>query len=148
MRVALDSQGRFRQSAECVPRLLPIGSPTDKDVMPVYMISFQCNIQNATSIKAVARGKVARRCGADPSLNRPANPSNCTVGPRVPSYWYQAEGNNVRTSVQLDLPFGALTHISFQMFEDAMHPPVYTELYGWTDGAQNDIFRLVLPLAL
>ena len=24
-----------------------------------------------------------------------------------------------------------------------MHPPIYTDLYGWTDGAQLDIFRSV-----
>ncbi len=33
--------------------------------------------------------------------------------------------------------------ICIQFFEDNFDPPVYTPLYGWTDGAQNDIFRSV-----
>lgn len=60
------------------------------------MISFQCNIENATGTVPVAKGNPARRCGDDPQLGREANPANCTVGARTPSYWFQAEQNNVR----------------------------------------------------
>ncbi|KAF9518919.1 hypothetical protein BS47DRAFT_1337820 [Hydnum rufescens UP504] len=88
-----------------------------------YMIAFQCNITGATGTQPVAKGNPARRCGADPKVNKPADPSNCTVGARTPSYWFQYEQNN--------------------FFEDAMQPPIYTDLYGWTDGAQLDIFRSV-----
>ncbi len=36
-------------------------------------------------------------CGADPDNGKPdAVPSNCTVGPVQPFYWYQNERNNVR----------------------------------------------------
>ncbi|KAF8332402.1 uncharacterized protein EI90DRAFT_3055522 [Cantharellus anzutake] len=88
-----------------------------------YMIAFQCNIANATGTVPVAKGNPARRCGDDPRYNRPANPANCTYGAREPAYWYQFEENN--------------------FFEDTLDPPVYTPLYGWTDGAQDDIFRTV-----
>lgn len=60
------------------------------------MIAFQCNIAGATGTQAVAKGNPARRCGEDPKANKPADPSNCTIGARTPSYWYQLEQNNVR----------------------------------------------------
>ncbi|KAF8321095.1 hypothetical protein DL93DRAFT_2130483 [Clavulina sp. PMI_390] len=88
-----------------------------------YMIAFQCNITNATGTTPVAKGNTPRRCGNDTYLDRPADPSNCTVGAKTPFYWFQFEQNN--------------------MFEDTFTPPLYTDLYGWTDGAQTDIFRSV-----
>lgn len=42
-----------------------------------------------------------------------------------------------------ELPIMNDSLISMKFFEDAMTPPLYTELYGWTDGAQTDIFRSV-----
>lgn len=63
---------------------------------PDYMTAFQCNFPGATGKSAVAKGKLPRRCGADPANGRPhATPKNCTVGAMQPFYWYQAERNNV-----------------------------------------------------
>lgn len=117
------------------------------------MIPFQCNIANATGTVPVAKGNPARRCGEDPYLNRPANPANCTVGARTPIYWFQFEGNNVcrlfcqricAVLITFALnPNDSLTSLDFQFFEDATTPPLYTDLYGWQDGAQTDIFRSV-----
>jgi len=87
----------------------------------MFMTTFQCNFQGATGTVPVAQGKVPRRCGADPKNGKPnAVPSNCTVGAKTPMYWFQAEGNN--------------------MFEDPMTPPLYNDLYGFSNGAQLDIF--------
>ncbi|KAF9511918.1 hypothetical protein BS47DRAFT_1119465 [Hydnum rufescens UP504] len=87
----------------------------------MYMTTFQCNFPGATSTVPVAQGKVPRRCGADPIRGKlTADLSNCTTGAKLPMYWLQAEGNN--------------------MFEDPMTPPVYNDLYGFSNGAQHDIF--------
>jgi Lytic polysaccharide monooxygenase AA14 len=43
----------------------------------------------------VTKGNPVRRCEADPNVNKPADPSNCTVGACTPSYWFQYEQNNV-----------------------------------------------------
>jgi len=46
-------------------------------------------------IKYIYPMKLPRRCGEDKYLHRPAVPSNCTIGPKLPMYWYQNERNNV-----------------------------------------------------
>ncbi|KAI0059260.1 hypothetical protein BV25DRAFT_1918716 [Artomyces pyxidatus] len=92
----------------------------DSGAEQMYMTGFQCNMQGAKSTVPVARSQVPKRCGADPQNNVPAHPGNCTVGAKTPFYWYQAEGNN--------------------MFEGTYTPPLYTDLYNFRDGAQNDIF--------
>ncbi|KAN0138966.1 hypothetical protein V8E53_003354 [Lactarius tabidus] len=86
----------------------------------MYMTGFQCNMKGANSTDPLPPPQLPRRCGQDPIWGTPADPSNCTHGPKSPMYWYQAEGNN--------------------MFEDTYHAPVYNPLYGFNDGAQIDIF--------
>ncbi|KAF5341365.1 hypothetical protein D9758_012288 [Tetrapyrgos nigripes] len=93
-----------------------------------YMNGFKCNITGSTSNVALAKPEVPRRCGSDPSFNGSFNrvklntaPANCTYGAKQPFYWFQKEGNN--------------------MFEDTYGPPIYTDLYNFLDGAQDDIFE-------
>jgi len=87
-----------------------------------YMNGFKCNITGSTSIVPVARSKVPRRCGADPTNNKlQSAPANCTYGAKQPFYWFNLEHNN--------------------MFEGAFSPPVYNDIYNFLDGAQNDIFE-------
>lgn len=88
----------------------------------IYMNGYQCNITNAKSTVPLAQPQVPRRCGADndPELVKPADPQNCTYGAKQPIYWLQQERNN--------------------LFENSHGPPFYNDLYGFKDGAQNDIF--------
>ena len=107
------------------------------------MNGFQCNMSGAKSTKQLAKPRVARRyvvasipsslssrrssvcgspsCGAEPELNLPARPWNCTYGAKSPLYWLQQERCN--------------------MFEGYYSPPLYQDLYNFLDGAQNDIFE-------
>ncbi|CAL1716054.1 unnamed protein product [Somion occarium] len=98
-----------------------IHSP-DSGAEQIYMTGFKCEVTGAHATKPIGKPAVARRCGADAAngVNQ-ATPSNCTVGPKQPLYWYQKERNN--------------------MFEGTYSPPVYNDLYGFADGAQNDIFQ-------
>ncbi|KAF7327407.1 hypothetical protein MKEN_00318500 [Mycena kentingensis (nom. inval.)] len=87
-----------------------------------YMNGFKCNVTQATSTVPLAAAKVPRRCGADTARSKyHSAPGNCTYGAKQPFYWFQAERNN--------------------MFEDTYAPPIYTDLYAFTDGAQDDIFE-------
>ncbi|TDL17933.1 hypothetical protein BD410DRAFT_729243 [Rickenella mellea] len=87
-----------------------------------YMNGFRCNVTGATSSIPIAKAQVPRRCGADPEFGKmQADPSNCTYGAKQPFYWLQKEQNN--------------------MFEGAHAPPVYTDLYNFGDGPQDDIFE-------
>lgn len=86
----------------------------------MYFTAFQCNMKGATSTAPLPPPQLPRKCGYDQIWGTPADPSNCTVGPKSPMYWYQAEGNN--------------------MFEDTYHAPTYSPTYGFKDGAQLDIF--------
>ncbi|KAG9012235.1 hypothetical protein FRB90_006758 [Tulasnella sp. 427] len=89
--------------------------------MQMYMNAFRCKITNTKSTaKKIGTPKVARRCGHDPVLNRNGDPKNCTVGAKQPLYWLQNERNN--------------------MFEGYYDPPFYNDLYGYKEGAQDDIF--------
>ncbi|KAA1467091.1 hypothetical protein DENSPDRAFT_769671 [Dentipellis sp. KUC8613] len=98
----------------------------DSGAEQMYMTGFKCTITGATANTPIGKPQLARRCGADPSLNRPnATPSNCTQGPKQPMYWYQAEGNT--------------------FFEDTYHSPQYTDLYDFKDGAQDNIFGTFPP---
>ena len=105
------------------------------------MNGFQCNMTGAKSTKKLATPRVARRyvvasipssshdihplwphsCGAEPELNLPARPDNCTYGAKSPLFWNQQERCN--------------------MFEGYYSPPYYNDLYNFVDGAQNDIFE-------
>ncbi|CAK5268864.1 unnamed protein product [Mycena citricolor] len=105
----------------CLCAWLWIHSP-DSGGEQNYMTGFKCNVTGSTSEVPLAKPQVARRCGAD-SMNGKwhASPSNCTYGAKQPLYWFQAERNN--------------------MFEGTYAPPFYTDLYGFRDGQQDDIFQ-------
>ncbi|KAI0036026.1 hypothetical protein K488DRAFT_76215 [Vararia minispora EC-137] len=96
------------------------GHQYDSGAPQIYMTGFQCNFQGATNTQTLPSPNPARRCGKDIYLNRPADPSNCTIGAKQPNYWYQLERNN--------------------QFEDLMQPPSYQSLYGFMDGAQLDLY--------
>lgn len=78
-------------------------------------------------------------CGADSKLNKAADPSNCTVGPVNPLYWYQQERINV------NLFIFALTKINLtnpsQMFEGTYDAPTYNARYGFPGGRQQNLFQ-------
>ena len=82
-----------------------------------------------------------RRCGNDSSTGLVANPGNCTIGPKYPMYWLQAEGNNVRLSPFHSHPLPCPVLIALQMFEGYYDVPYYGDKMGFHDGAQNDIFQ-------
>ncbi|PRP81433.1 hypothetical protein PROFUN_10963 [Planoprotostelium fungivorum] len=79
-----------------------------------FMTAFTCNVTGAKpDAQAIdyARAQPARKC---------YNPARCYQGPRYPYYVYQRAGNN--------------------MPEIPHQPPYYSILYGWSEGAQHDIF--------
>lgn len=89
--------------------------------MQMFMNAFKCKITNTKpTAKKIGKPQLARRCGHDPVLNRDGDPKNCTVGAKQPLYWLQNERNN--------------------MFEGYYDPPFYNGLYGYKNGAQDDIF--------
>ncbi|KDQ15932.1 hypothetical protein BOTBODRAFT_65213 [Botryobasidium botryosum FD-172 SS1] len=107
-------------NGKCICAWFWIHSP-DSGGEQSYMNGFQCNVSGSTSNVPISRPNLARRCGAEPKIGKPADISNCTVGAKQPFYWFQAERNN--------------------MFEDPSAPPFYTDLYGFSDGSQDDIFE-------
>lgn len=74
----------------CFPKL-------SDDGFAVYMNGFQCNITGNVGTQPIGKPGLARQCGADAASGHPANPSNCTIGPKNPMYWDQTEQNNVCT---------------------------------------------------
>ncbi|KAI8980162.1 hypothetical protein BD414DRAFT_112698 [Trametes punicea] len=93
----------------------------DSGAEQIYMNGFKCKVVGDVGTQPLGKPAVPRRCGADPDNGRPdPTPGNCTIGAKLPMYWYQREGNN--------------------MFEGTYEAPYYNALYGWNDGAQNDIF--------
>ncbi|CDZ98792.1 hypothetical protein [Phaffia rhodozyma] len=77
----------------------------------MYHNMYRCRINNATNTTAVVdTPKVAAKCEGDTS--------SCTPGAKQPHYWSQLDGNNNNSTI----------------------PPLYNMIYGWADGAQNDIF--------
>ncbi|KZT07590.1 uncharacterized protein LAESUDRAFT_771743 [Laetiporus sulphureus 93-53] len=87
----------------------------------MYMNGFHCDVTGATSTTPIGTPMLPRRCGEDSDFNEAANPGNCTIGPKYPMYWMQAEQNN--------------------MFEGYYMPPAYNDIYGYHDGPQDDIFQ-------
>ncbi|KAH8109897.1 hypothetical protein DFH11DRAFT_1810088 [Phellopilus nigrolimitatus] len=88
----------------------------------IFMNGYRCNVTGASAQTPIATSRLARRCGADPDFGKPdAAPWNCTYGAKQPIYWMQTEGNT--------------------FFEGAHAPPFYNDLYGFPDGAQEDIFE-------
>ena len=60
------------------------------------MNGFKCNVTGSTSNFALAKSKVARRCGPDPDNGKKQfAPANCTYGAKTPFYWFNNEKNNV-----------------------------------------------------
>ncbi|KZO90689.1 hypothetical protein CALVIDRAFT_542443 [Calocera viscosa TUFC12733] len=100
------------------------GEDPGSGAQQIYQNGYKCKVLNDGPGKQIQTPQLARRCGDDPSLNMPADPSNCTGGvnggAKQGLYWLQQDGNN--------------------MFEDYYHPPLYNALYGYLDGAQTDIF--------
>lgn len=87
----------------------------------MFMNAFKCKITNTKpTAKKIGTPQLARRCGHDPVLNRDGDPKNCTIGAKQPLYWLQNERSN--------------------MFEGYYDPPFYNGLYGYKNGAQDDIF--------
>ncbi|KAH9850354.1 hypothetical protein C2E23DRAFT_323648 [Lenzites betulinus] len=88
----------------------------------IYMNGFKCKVSGDVGTQPLGTPAVPRRCGADPDNGFPdPRPGNCTIGAKLPMYWYQSDGNN--------------------MFEDTYHAPYYNDLYGFHDGPQNDVFQ-------
>ncbi|KAI0703797.1 hypothetical protein BC835DRAFT_1303060 [Cytidiella melzeri] len=79
----------------------------------MYMNGFRCTVSGNTGTVPIGKPGLARRCQDVPS--------NCTVGPVNPIYWYQLEGNNY--------------------FEGTYSPPMYNEVYGFPDGAMPNLFQ-------
>ncbi|KAI0714260.1 hypothetical protein C8T65DRAFT_694827 [Cerioporus squamosus] len=87
----------------------------------MYMNAYKCKVTGDVGSQPLGKPALPRRCGADPDNGRPyATPGNCTVGAKWPMYWYQNERNN--------------------MFEGTYEAPYYNDLYGFSDGAQHDVF--------
>jgi hypothetical protein len=77
-----------------------------------YNNLYRCQVTGSTNAgNTVQRGQVPRECGS--------NSANCVKGPKTPMYIYQASGNNIARR----LP-----------------PPIYHANWGFSDGAQTDIF--------
>jgi hypothetical protein len=78
----------------------------------IYNNLYRCTVTGQTnSANKVQRGAVPVDCSTDSS--------KCVKGPKTPMYLYQASGNNLP-----DLPV----------------PPNYNNKWGFSDGAQTDIF--------
>ncbi|KAI0787686.1 hypothetical protein C8Q74DRAFT_1366521 [Fomes fomentarius] len=94
----------------------------DSGSQQIYMNGFKCKITGNVGTQILGKPAVPRRCGTDPHQEGAdvAHPGNCTVGAKQPIYWYQKERNN--------------------LFEGTYQAPYYNDLYGFHDGAQNDIF--------
>ncbi|EIW57516.1 uncharacterized protein TRAVEDRAFT_29586 [Trametes versicolor FP-101664 SS1] len=93
----------------------------DSGAEQIYMNAFKCKVTGDVGTQPLGKPALPRRCGPDPDNGLPdARPENCTLNAKLPMYWYQQDGNN--------------------MFEDTYHAPYYNDLYGFHDGAQNDIF--------
>ncbi|EJU04796.1 hypothetical protein DACRYDRAFT_20413 [Dacryopinax primogenitus] len=107
----------------CICTFNWIHSPDDGS-MQMYQNAYACQVTNSGPGKQLQTPQVARRCGYDPTTGTPAVPSNCTGGEaggaKQGLYWLQADGNN--------------------MFEGYYDAPYYNPEYGFSDGAQTDIF--------
>lgn len=79
----------------------------------MYMQGFKCMVTGSTSKRVVAKAQTPTYCKDDPS--------KCRFGAKSIIVYAQAGGNNVP---------GASVH----------KRPLYNEVMGFYDGAQNDIF--------
>jgi hypothetical protein len=81
-----------------------------------YMTPFVCHVTGAKANASPVDVDYAippRRC---------LDPTNCNFGPRQPAYWLGADDQRI------------------SMPEARLQPPNYSILYGFREGAQNDIF--------
>lgn len=88
----------------------------------IFMNAYRCKVTGSSSSKKLATPRLARRCG--PTLDAEkvtVAPWNCTYGAKQAIYWLQKDGNT--------------------FFEASHDPPYYNEFYGFTNGAQKDIFQ-------
>lgn len=76
--------------------------------------SDKCDVSNPTGFKALSTPVIPRECLS--------NPSRCRQGAKQALYFAQKTGNN--------LP------------DDLAKPPLYNAMYGFSNGAQNDIFSV------
>ncbi|KAH9838462.1 uncharacterized protein C8Q71DRAFT_722637 [Rhodofomes roseus] len=93
----------------------------DSGAEQLYMTGFNCNVTGATGTTPIGQKMLARQCGTDTTTGLTANPGNCTIGPKYPIYWLQAERNN--------------------FFEGYYDVPYYNQKMGFQPGAQDDIFQ-------
>ena len=77
----------------------------------MYMAGYRCNVTGSTSTRRVGRAQTPVFCRDDPS--------QCVKGAKSMIAHGQAEGNNIA----------------------GRHRPLYNEVLGFSDGAQNDIFE-------
>jgi hypothetical protein len=76
------------------------------------MQGFKCSVTGSSSKRKVAAGKPPAYCENDPA--------KCVKGAKQMVYYYQKDGNNV---------------------VNAPKPPMYNQVMGFSEGAQNDIFE-------
>jgi hypothetical protein len=90
----------------------------------MYMTPFQCNVANA-SRRVIGKPSPPVRCDGKPSCYLYPNWGNITTvcrKPLTPMYWANSEGNNMQNPT------------------NAQCAPIYSEEYGYPDGAQHQIF--------
>ncbi|KAF7300191.1 Succinyl-CoA ligase subunit alpha [Mycena kentingensis (nom. inval.)] len=85
----------------------------------MYMQGFRCKVIGQTGSKRVAVP------AAPPRFCAPADSTGegCTTGPRQMIYWNQLDGNNI------------------EGFDAQGRSPAYSDVLGWAEGAQTDIFE-------
>ncbi|KAF9647898.1 hypothetical protein BDM02DRAFT_3097345 [Thelephora ganbajun] len=92
----------------------------DSGSAQMYMNGFRCKVTGSTSNNPIVTPQVPKRYCTHPSRCT-GDLSKCNQGAQQPLYWFQAEGNN--------------------MFNGQYDPPYYLDEWGFTDGAQNNIFN-------
>ncbi|KAL7415007.1 hypothetical protein BDY24DRAFT_280039 [Mrakia frigida] len=78
-------------------------------------LKYRCKITGSSKTTAevsIAAGQIANECAGDSS--------KCTAGAKQPHYWSQLDGNN--------------------NFASDLNPPLHNMNYGFSNGAQTDIF--------
>jgi hypothetical protein len=81
----------------------------------MYMTGYRCQITSFDpNGKPLPKPRIANKC--------PVDNANCTVGAKQAHFWSQKEGNN--------------------NFQDNLDPPFYNTDYGFTDGAQTDLWTV------